>query len=170
MGNNKKRILGIDPGTRVTGYGIIDSEGSKIQLVDYGCIKPPPDQKLSDRYYTLFQGIEELFNRHSPNVLVVETQFVNKNPQSAMKLAMARAVIIIAAKIRGVPVFEYAPRKAKQAVVGNGSASKEQVGSMIRLLLKLKTAPTPEDAADALALAICHAQSIKFIELCAAEI
>lgn len=169
MGNSK-RILGIDPGTRITGYGIVDADGPKVQLVDYGCIKPPADQKLSDRYYTLHQGVIEIIARHSPEILVVETQFVNKNPQSAMKLAMARAVIILAAKMNHLPVYEYSPRKAKQAVVGKGAASKEQVGSMIKLILKLKVVPTPEDASDALALAICHAQSIKFTQLVGAEI
>lgn len=141
-----------------------------MRLVDYGCIKPPPTQKLSDRYLTLFQGMEEILDLHQPEVLVVETQFVSKNPQSAIKLGMARGVIIVAAKRKGLPIHEYAPRKAKQAVVGNGNASKTQVSEMVRLLLKLKVTPKPEDAADALALAICHALGLKFQELCPTEI
>lgn len=167
---NKTRIIGIDPGTRITGYGVIDCDGPKMQMVDYGCIKPPPSEKLSDRFLILFKGMEEILAKHIPDVLVVESQFVNKNPQSAMKLAMARAVIILAAKLRGIPVYEYSPRKAKQAVVGRGAATKDQVGKMVQLLLKLKTASVQEDAADALALAICHAQSIKFRQICAAEL
>lgn len=164
------RILGIDPGTRITGYGIIDCDGSKINPIDYGCIRPPADQKLSDRYLSLFRGMEEVLIKHQPDIVVVETQFMNKNPDSALKLGMARGVLMLAAKLKEIPIYEYAPRKAKQAVVGNGNASKKQVGEMVRLLLKLKTVPTPEDAADALALAICHAQGLRFQQLIASEV
>lgn len=166
MNNNNsaqgsKVIIGIDPGTSVTGYGIILSEGSSFQAIDYGCIRPPSNLKLSDRYLIIFEGLEELLERHLPDVLVVETQYVQHNVQSAMKLGMARGIIILAAKKRKIPVFEYTPMRAKRAVVGNGRASKQQVQSMVQKLLNLKMPPTPQDASDALSLAFCHAQSMR---------
>lgn len=163
-------IIGIDPGTLVSGYGIILCEQGVMKAIDYGCIRPPPTLKLTDRYLIIFEGVEELIERHRPQALVVETQFVQKNVQSAIKLGMARGIIIIAAKRKGIPVFEYGPTKAKSAVVGNGRASKQQVQGMVKLLLNLDSIPTPEDAADALALAICHAQSLRFREICDLEI
>jgi crossover junction endodeoxyribonuclease RuvC len=152
-------IVGIDPGTTITGYGIIKVEGSSYLALDYGCIRPPKNLKLSERYLIIFNALEELFQMHQPDVISIETQFVQKNVQSAIKLGMARGMAILAAKRRGLPVFEYAPLKAKKAVVGTGTASKQQVQWMMKSLLNLATIPTPEDAADALALAICHAQS-----------
>lgn len=164
-------IIGIDPGTQVTGYGIISLGGERYQALDYGCIRPPAGLKLSDRYLVIFEAVEELLDRHCPQALVVETQYVSKNVQSAIKLGMARGITIVAAKKRGIAVFEYAPSRAKCAVVGTGKASKHQVQGMVKLLLNLLAeAPMPEDAADALALALCHAQSLRFRELCAAEI
>lgn len=158
-------ILGIDPGTTITGYGVIKHCGSACHVVDYGCIRPPAKLKLSDRYLILFEGIEELLERHRPHVMAVETQFMQRNVQSTLKLGMARGIAVVAAKKRGMSVFEYAPAKAKKAVVGNGSASKKQVQSMVQRLLQLSELPQPEDAADALALAICHAQSLRFNSL-----
>ena len=165
-----QKILGVDPGTQITGYGIINTSGASYNVVDYGCIKPPANVKLSDRYLIIFNGIDELIEKHSPEALVVETQFVNKNVQSAIKLGMARGIIILAAKRRGIPIFEYAPTRAKQAVVGNGRASKSQVQTMVQLLLRLSELPKPEDAADALALAICHAHSARYRNLLDMEI
>ncbi len=157
-------ILGIDPGTRITGYGVIKVCHPQIQLIDFGCIRPPVQETLPARYLALFKGVEEVLRAHSPETVVVETQFVDKNVQSALKLAMARAAVLIAAAGHGVPIFEYTPRKAKLAVVGKGNASKGQVQKMIQLLLNLPCLPEPEDAADALALAICHAHSLSSIK------
>lgn len=148
----KKIILGIDPGTRITGYGIIDSEGSAI---DYGCIRPPATLELAQRYKIIFEGVEALIDRHQPVAVAVESQFVLKNVQSAIKLGMAKGMVYLAAARKGIPVYEFAPKQAKLAVVGNGSASKFQVQKMIQALLRLPHPPEPEDAADALALAIC---------------
>lgn len=158
-------ILGVDPGTEVSGYGLITAQGRNYTALDFGCIRPPLRFKLSDRYLIIFEGIEYLIEKHRPAAVAVETQYVNKNVQSAIKLGMARGVIIIAAKKRNIPVFEYAPTQAKKAVVGSGKASKNQVQGMIQLLLKLSSPPTPFDAADALALAICHAQSSSSISM-----
>lgn len=152
-------ILGIDPGTCVSGYGLISLDGQTIIPIDYGCIRPPSSIKLSERYLILFDSIGELIDKYEPETIVVETQFVHKNVQSAIKLGMARGAVIIAAKKKGLPVFEYAPCVAKRAVVGNGRASKFQVQGMVKQILKLTTIPEPEDAADALALAICHAHT-----------
>lgn len=161
MDSPEEIILGIDPGTRITGYGLIKVKEKGYIPIDYGCIRPPANLKLSDRYLIIFDGVEELIHRYQPQALVVETQFVHKNVQSAIKLGMARGIVMIAAKKKGIPVFEYAPTKAKLAVVGNGRASKFQVQGMIQRLLNLAKPPHPEDAADALALAICHAQAAK---------
>lgn len=151
-------ILGIDPGTKVSGYGLIAVEGHHYIPIDYGCIRPPAHYKLSERYVVIFDSIEQLIERYRPSAVAVETQYVHKNVQSAIKLGMARGVAIIAAKKRGIPIFEYAPTQAKLAVVGSGRASKYQVQGMVQRLLNLSQPPEPEDAADALALAICHAQ------------
>lgn len=150
-------ILGIDPGTRVSGYGVISIQQQKITLLDYGCIRPPQGYKLSERYLVIYDSVAELIEKYGPTALVVETQFVHKNVQSAIKLGMARGTVIVAAKKRGVSVFEYPPTVAKRAVTGHGRASKYQVQGMVQRLLKLASPPHPEDAADALALAICHA-------------
>ena len=165
-----KIIIGIDPGTRITGYGIIEVIGTVYRPIDYGCIRPPANLKLSDRYLILFNAIDELMQKYQPHALSVETQYVEKNVQSAIKLGMARGMAIIAAKRHGLSVFEYAPTKAKLAIVGTGKASKEQVQGMVKMLLSLKELPTPEDAADALALAICHAHSYNSLVPCNCEI
>ena len=159
MSANSSIILGIDPGTCVTGYGIISFQSQNYILLDFGCIRPPAKQKLSDRYVVIYDGVNELIEKYHPTILVVETQYVNKNVQSALKLGMARGAVMIAAKKKGLIVFEYPPTVAKRAVVGSGKASKYQVKKMVQNLLKLSTPPHPDDAADALALAICHAHS-----------
>lgn len=159
----KKIILGIDPGTRVTGYGVIAiNEKREFSAIDYGCIRPPASKPLTVRYRIIFEGIETLLDAYSPEAVSVETQFIQKNPQSGIKLGMARGVAVLAASLREIPIFEYSPSRAKQAVVGSGRASKVQVQAMVKRLLSLSVLPEPEDAADALALAICHGQSNSF--------
>ncbi len=153
-------ILGIDPGTRITGYGIIQTTPAAFKPIDFGCIRPPTNLSMPERYLALFNGLEALLEKYKPGAVAVETQFVYKNVQSAIKLGMARGVLMLAASKRGIPIFEYAPKKAKLAVVGTGAASKTQVQKMVQLLLRLPTLPHPEDAADALALAICHANTL----------
>ena len=150
-------ILGIDPGTRVSGYGIIQVRGSFYDVLDYGCIRSPTNYELFDRYYILFESVESLLLKYHPEAVVVETQYVNKNVQSALKVGMARGAVIIAARKNGKDMFEYSPSTAKKAVVGHGNASKQRVQIMVQKRLSLQVLP-PEDAADALALAICHAQ------------
>jgi crossover junction endodeoxyribonuclease RuvC len=154
----QKIILGIDPGTRITGYGVIDADSRPL---DFGCIRPPPKLILADRYKILFEGIEALIERFQPTAIAVESQFVLKNPQSAIKLGMAKGMVYLAAARKGISIYEYAPKKAKLAVVGHGGASKFQVQKMIQALLRLPQLPEPEDAADALALAICCAHEMR---------
>lgn len=170
MAEHPEIIIGIDPGTTVTGYGIIRVEPSSFQLLDYGCIRPPAHLKITDRYLIIYNGIEELLELHKPHELAIETQYVHKNVQSAMKLGMARGVVIVAAKKKGIKVVEYSPSKAKKAVSGSGRASKYQVQGMVQRLLSLDVLPQPEDAADALALALCHAHSLRFSQALGQEI
>ena len=158
-------ILGIDPGTRITGYGVIVAEGSKKTALDYGAIRPPASKELNERYLILHNAVESLIEKYKPDAVAVETQYVSKNAQSAIKLGMARGVITLAATKAGIPVHEYAPSVAKKAAVGVGSAKKGDIQRMIQMVLKLKELPTPEDAADALALALCflHRERIQYV-------
>jgi crossover junction endodeoxyribonuclease RuvC len=170
MSEKAQIIIGVDPGTLVTGYGIISLDASSSIALDFGCIRPPQNLKLTDRYLIIYNGLEELLKRFAPSVMVIETQFVGKNAQSAIKLGMARGIAILAAKRAGLTVFEYPPARAKQAVVGNGRASKIQVQHMVKTLLGLDMLPSPEDAADALAMALCHAHTCRFKSPSEAEI
>lgn len=154
-------ILGVDPGTIITGFGIVAMSGNRLELIDYGCIRPPAKHKLSDRYLIIYDAISEIVAKHKSKTVVVETQYVGKNPLGAIKLGMARGACVIAARKGGSTVYEYAPSKAKLAVTGSGKASKYQVQRMVQQLFALPHVPEPEDAADALALAICHAHAIQ---------
>lgn len=157
-------ILGIDPGTCVTGYGLIRVKHHLVEPLDYGCITPPKKLQLYDRYLIIYENVLSLITKYSPDYVAIENQFVHKNAQSALKLGIAKGLVILAAKQKNIPIQEYSPKEAKLAVVGKGSASKEQVQRMMQLLLHLKTPPTPEDASDALALALCHAHTLRFKE------
>ena len=161
MSDHSTLILGIDPGTRITGYGIIAIMPSGMKVIDFGCIRPPPDLPLPERYKILFEGIERLMEKQTLSAVAVESQFISKNVQSAMKLGMAKGMALLAAARKNIPIYEYAPKKAKQAIVGTGQASKYQVQRMIQSLLNLPKIPEPEDAADALALAICCAHNLR---------
>ena len=151
-------IIGVDPGTRITGIGIIQHENNRCKVLYYGTIKPPPKAPLEKKYYAIFTALDHLLLKFKPQFLAVETQFVNKNVQSAIKLGMARGACLIAAAKHDVSVKEYAPTLAKKAVVGKGHASKLQVQKMVKILLNLD-ALICEDTSDALALALCHAHS-----------
>jgi len=150
------RVLGIDPGSETLGWGVVEGSGLKYQLVDYGTVKSNPRQAFSKRLLNVYRGVEEIFEKFSPNVLSIEEAFYAVNVGVALKLGQVRGVMLVLAEQRGVAIAEYSPRLIKQTVVGYGNAEKHQVQEMVRLLLKMKTAPTPHDAADALAIAICH--------------
>lgn len=149
------RILGIDPGLRITGYGVIDKNGAQLTYVASGCIKSP-DGELPDRLKNIMNSVQEVIRLYAPNEAAVEKVFVNVNPQSTLLLGQARGAAICGAVLHSLPVAEYTALQVKQAVVGSGHAKKEQVQEMVKRLLKLAGAPSA-DAADALACAICHA-------------
>jgi|JI9StandDraft_1071089.scaffolds.fasta_scaffold22957_3 crossover junction endodeoxyribonuclease RuvC len=151
-----KRILGVDPGTRVTGWGVVEMVANRYQLVGFGVITPKVTLTMEQKYLEIFEGITVVIDAHLPEALSIETQYVDKNVQSAIKLGMARGTAIVAAAKKGLPVFEYSPTNAKKAVTGRGSATKEQVAHMLKLLLGLQELAMPEDASDALALALAH--------------
>ena len=150
-------ILGIDPGTAVTGYGVVArTGGSALSLVECGVVRTSPGQPLAVRVKEIFVEVSELIDRFTPAVMVVEDVFQGKNVKSALTLGHARGAILLAAALRETPIAEYTPREIKKAVVGNGNATKDQVGFMVQQQLRLKTAPTPSDAADGVAAALCH--------------
>ena len=153
----KVRILGIDPGLRVTGFGILDRNGSKLDYVASGCIRTP-DGELPARLRSILEGLLEVIALHAPMEVSVEKVFVNVNPQSTLLLGQARGAAICAAVSKDLPVSEYTALQVKQAVVGQGHAAKEQVQEMVKRLLNLGGVPQA-DAADALACAICHAHT-----------
>jgi len=153
------RILGIDPGSRITGYGVIDCEGTCNRYVDSGCIRVP-DGPLAGRLKVIFESVRELVCAHRPEELAVEQVFVNRNVDSALKLGQARGAAICAAVVEGLAVSEYSAREVKLAVVGRGGADKAQVQHMVKALLELAATPQA-DAADALAVALCHVHTVR---------
>ena len=161
-------ILGIDPGSRLTGYGVIKQEGRNFIYLGSGCIKAMSSAKedegkcLAERLQTIFAGVSELIIQFQPQMFAIEQVFMAKNPDSALKLGQARGAAIVAATNNGLTVAEYSARQIKQSVVGTGAADKSQVQHMVKSILKL--AGTPQaDAADALAVALCHGNSHEFL-------
>ena len=153
------RILGIDPGLRVTGFGVIEQSGGKLRYVTSGCVRSGKGE-LTARLRTILDGLAQVIGENRPQEVAIEKVFVNANPQSTLALGQARGTAICAAVIAGLPVAEYTALQVKQSVVGKGHAQKEQVQHMVRRLLALPGDPSP-DAADALACAICHAHGGK---------
>lgn len=148
-------ILGIDPGSRITGYGLIKESNHKIEYIDSGCIRTSPDGELSQKLLQIYDGICQLMDQYSPTEVAIEQVFMHQNPSSALKLGHARGVAMVAAASHRVKVSEYSAREIKQTVVGYGAAEKDQVNHMVVHLLMLNSSPQ-NDAADALAIAICH--------------
>jgi crossover junction endodeoxyribonuclease RuvC len=151
-------IVGVDPGTAVTGFGVVrrDPRGG-VELVECGVVRTRPQAELSDRLRDIFEGVSEVIERHAPVAVAVEGVFYAKNVRTAVVLGHARGVILLAAAQRGVRVAEYPPTEIKTAVAGTGRATKEQVGMMVQRHLRLVEPPRPDDAADAVAAALCHA-------------
>ena len=150
-------ILGIDPGTAVTGYGVVAKEGGgAVSLVECGVVRTSSGKALAVRIREIYEAVTTLITRHAPSVVVVEDVFQGKNVQSALKLGHARGAILLAAALSEIPIAEYSPREIKKAVVGNGNATKDQVGFMVQQQLRLKAPPSPADAADGVAAALCH--------------
>jgi crossover junction endodeoxyribonuclease RuvC len=153
------RVFGIDPGSARTGYGCIDVDGSRCRLVVCGAIAVSTRAPFADRLTHIYDELTSLLSSHRPACVAIEGVFFAKNPSSALKLGQARGVAMVAASKAGLSVTEYAPAEVKRAVAGYGRADKRQVQQMIMLLLGLETAPTPHDASDALAIALCHAHA-----------
>jgi len=153
------RILGIDPGFAIVGYGVIDYEKGKYKTVDYGKITTPAGMEMPLRLKTVYDGVLRLIETYNPDVLAVEELFFNTNVKTAIAVGHARGVIVLAAANKGIKINEYTPLQIKQAVVGYGRADKNQVQQMVKMFLGLKEVPKPDDTADALAVAICHANS-----------
>lgn len=153
------RILGIDPGVAIVGFGVIDSEWGQQNMVQYGAITTQAGLPLATRLVQIETDLEELINTFKPDEISIEELFFSKNITTGIAVAHARGIILYTAEKMGVPIYEYTPMQVKQAVVGYGLAEKKQVMDMTRRLLKLKAVPRPDDAADALAIAICHARS-----------
>ena len=153
------RVLGIDPGTAVTGFAIVSLEGRRLLARGYGVVRTDAGQPLEKRLFHLHNELEVLVARFAPTEVAVESLFFSKNAASALAVGHARGVVLLAAARHGLPVFEYTPLQVKQAVVGRGRAEKAQVQFMVKAILGLDRAPTPDDAADACAVAICHANS-----------
>ena len=150
-------ILGIDPGIATVGYGVISYDRSKMQFIDCGIISTPAGIAVEKRLQMVYDGISTLIAAHRPDCVSIEELFFNTNQKTAVNVCQARGVILLAAEKGGVPIFEYTPLQTKTAVVGYGRAEKKQVMEMTKIILKLDKVPRPDDAADALALAICHA-------------
>jgi crossover junction endodeoxyribonuclease RuvC len=148
------RILGIDPGSLITGFGVIDIDGAKVRYVASGCVRIG-ERPLAERLKAIFDGISEIVTSYRPGAMAVEKVFMHRNADSALKLGQARGAAICAGVTQALPMYEYTPAQIKQAIVGKGNASKTQVQHMVKILLNLPVAP-PADAADALAVALCH--------------
>ena len=153
------RILGIDPGIATVGFGVVDSEKGKMKYIACGTINTPAHTSLSSRLDQIYNDLNELFETFKPDVISIEELFFNTNITTGIAVSHGRGVILLAAYRAGIPVFEYTPLQVKQAVVGYGRAQKKQVIDMVRRLLNMPAPPKPDDAADAVALAICHARS-----------
>jgi crossover junction endodeoxyribonuclease RuvC len=155
-------ILGVDPGTAICGYGIIQSDGDQLAVVTYGAITTPSDWKLPRRLEHIYRELTVRITQYQPTDAVVEKLFFSKNVRTALSVGQARGVALLAAAQANLGIYEYTPLEVKQAVVGYGRADKNQVQQMVRMLLQLDELPQPDDAADALAMAICHAHSARF--------
>lgn len=153
------RILGIDPGVAIVGFGLIESGAGRQRMLQYGAITTPAGQPLATRLAQISRDMEELIDAFQPDEMSIEELFFSKNITTGIAVAHARGVILCAAEKKKLPIYEYTPMQVKQAVVGYGLAEKRQVMDMTRRLLRLKAVPRPDDAADALAIALCHARS-----------
>ena len=154
--------LGVDPGTAILGYGVVAGE-DEPEVVAYGVLRTPSDQPMPARLLTLYEGIRALIAEHRPDVLAIEQLLFGRNVTTALAVGQARGVVLLAAAQAGMPVAEYKPAQVKEAVVGYGKAEKQQMQEMVRLLLRLPAVPHPDDAADALAVAICHVHTARFL-------
>lgn len=154
-------ILGVDPGVAITGYGIVHHEGNKFKVVDYGAVLTKAEQALPDRLAAIYNKLSGIIHQYKPDVFAIEELFFSKNVKTALTVGHGRGVAILCAAQAGIDIFEYTPLQVKQALVGYGRADKNQIQQMTKVILNLADIPKPDDVADALAIAICHAHSYK---------
>ncbi len=152
-------VLGIDPGYAIVGCGIVENKDNKLKMLDYGAILTQAHTPFNLRLEKIYREADELIKKYKPDAVAMEKLFFNTNQKTAIDVAQARGVLVLAAQLNGIPVFEYTPLQVKMSVVGYGRAEKKQVQEMTRFLLHLDKIPKPDDAADALAMAICHCNS-----------
>ncbi len=157
------RVLGIDPGTMVTGFGVVDDIRGKLSQVSYGTIEGKRKDSFPDRLKMMFDGLNKTIGDYNPEQIALESAFYGKSVKAAIKIGEARGVAILCAALSGIPLFEYAPTEVKRAVVGVGNAQKVQVSKMVKVLLSLSEVPEKYDATDALAIAICHCHRMKLM-------
>lgn len=150
-------VLGVDPGTAITGFGIVKAEGDRLELVDFGCIRTEAGAAMTHRLRDIHSSINHLIAKHNPDILAVEELFFNRNVTTAIAVGQARGVVLLSAALGGLEVLEFTPPQVKQAVTGYGRADKRQVQAMVKTILGLPEVPKPDDAADAVAIAICAA-------------
>ncbi|GAW92723.1 crossover junction endodeoxyribonuclease RuvC [Calderihabitans maritimus] len=162
-------ILGIDPGTAITGYAVIEASDNRISPVDYGCIRTNAQHALPQRLQTIYFRIQELIEKYRPQHCAVEELFFNKNSKTAMAVGQARGVALLAAANANLEIYEYTPLQIKQAVTGYGRADKFQIQQMVKMLAGLKEVPRPDDVADALALTICHVHAYRMLQVVSAK-
>jgi crossover junction endodeoxyribonuclease RuvC len=159
-------VIGIDPGTATTGYGLVrETEDRSLKAVDYGVIQTPADLPMPERLALLYDTLNEILTLHQPDSSAVEMLFFQRNVKTAITVGQGRGVVLLALAQASIPIAEYTPLEIKQALTGYGGAEKQQVQEMVRMLLDLENAPQPDDAADALAVAICHLHSMKIKDL-----
>ena len=159
------KIIGIDPGLVHTGFGIINVNNNQTTLIDYGVIKPTPKDTLANRLFTVFNDVCEIISNYNPQIFAIEEVFYGKNVKSAMRLGQARGASMVAAASKKIPIYEYSARKVKQSLTGNGNAHKSQVQFMVKAKLQMDHNPEPMDAADALAVALCHDHQFRMADI-----
>lgn len=158
-------IFGIDPGIAIVGYGVLEYKGNKFNVIDYGSVQTTNEYSFPKRLKIVYDEISLLLDKHKPDALAIEELFFNKNVKTAITIGQARGAQILAAVNKGIEVYEYTPLQVKQGVVGYGRADKRQIQEMVKILLNLEEIPKPDDVADALAVAICHAHSGNFRDM-----
>jgi len=163
------RVLGVDPGTAITGYGVVEDSGDELRALAFGVVRTPADLPLAARLQTIYRELRALASRWQPPVAAIEELFFSANARTAMNVGQARGVVLLALADAGLEIAEYAPLEVEQAVTGYGGADKAQMQEMVRLLLGLEGVPRPDDAADALAVAICHLHSARLAALARAD-
>jgi len=160
-------VLGIDPGTAITGYGLVHEEHGELVLLGCGAITTGSGRSLPERLAAIYRRVSQLLTERRPDALAVEQLFFSRNVRTALAVGQARGVVLLAAAHAGLPVYDYTPQQVKQAIVGYGRAEKMQVQEMVRLVLRLEALPEPDDAADAVAVAVCHLHSARLLDLIA---